>query len=57
MTTAEKLLGAYEAERMASGYYNQLAGAAAAATTVEQPDFASVDAANAQVAEAVEAVA
>jgi hypothetical protein len=42
MSTAEKLLGALEAERMAIGYYRE-AGAAAAAMTVEQPDFASVD--------------
>jgi hypothetical protein len=41
MTTAEKILGALEVERVASGYY---VAAAATAISVEAPDFASVDA-------------
>ena len=45
MNAAERLLGALEAERLATGYY-LAAGAVAGETTVAAPDFASVDAAS-----------
>lgn len=41
MNTAEKILSALEATRLANGYYREV-GAAVAVTTVETPDFASV---------------